>query len=121
LRAAQQRAERKKKVYVPGWEERQELRNLRIQAAQAKARMEILRKQTDLASISVQLQEKATPPGEAGFWQSLNNTKMDAAKSFVDAAKIPLACLIWVLAYSPLWLPALLIWKYLNRAPRNVS
>lgn len=121
LRAAQQRAARKKKTYVPGWEERQELRNLRIQAAQAKARMEILRKQTDLSSISVQLMEKATPPGEAGFWQSLNSTKMDAAKSFVDAAKIPLACLIWVLAYSPLWLPALLIWKYLNRTPKNAG
>lgn len=121
LRAAQARAARKKKTYVPGWEERAELRNLRIQAAQAKARVELMRKTTDLSDISVQLQEKPTPPGEVGFWQSLNDTKLDAAKSFTSAARIPIACLIWILAYSPLWLPALLAWRYFNKPPRDTA
>lgn len=121
LRNAKERAERKKKTYVPGWQERAELRNLRIGAAQARARLELLRKTTDLSNISVQLQENATPPGQAGFWQSLNSTKIDAARSFVEAARIPIACLIWILAYSPLWLPLLFAWRYFNRAPKNTA
>ena len=119
LRAAKERAAAKRRTYVPGWEERMELRNLRIQAAQARARLELMRKTTDLSNISVQLQESALPPGEAGFWQSLNSTKADAAQSFVNAARIPIACLIWILAYSPLWLPLLFAWRYFSRQPKS--
>jgi hypothetical protein len=121
LRAAKERAAKKKKTYVPDWQERAELRTLRIQAAQARARLELLRKTTDWSKISVQLMESATPPGEAGFWQSIGKTKNDAAQSFLAAARLPIACLIWILAYSPLWLPALLIWRYFNRTPKSAA
>lgn len=119
LRAAKERAEAKKRTYVPDWQQRAELRDLRIRAAQARARLELLRKTTDLANISVQLQESAVPPGQAGFWQSLNTTKGEAAQSFTAVARIPIACVIWILAYSPLWLPLLFAWWYFNRAPKS--
>jgi hypothetical protein len=111
IRARQQKSTTKK-PFVLSWDQRAELRNLRIQAAQARARLELLKKTSELSNISVQLLENALQPGQGGFVENISDTGAAATQSFLLAARLPIQLLIWILAYSPLWLPALLAWRY---------
>ena len=89
-------------------------RRLRIRTAQARARLELLRRIAALSSIEIVLQEKPPVPGQTGLLQEMGTTGHDALASFLLAVRIPLNLLIWILAYAPIWLPLLLLYRYLS-------
>ncbi|BCM92065.1 hypothetical protein IAD21_03944 [Abditibacteriota bacterium] len=96
---------------------RAEVRAIRMQAAQARAALETLQKYGSLSSLYVSLQDGITPPTPhaAGWFDSLSPSTQAAWSAFLTNARLPLQLLMWVLAYSPLWLPALIIWHKYGR------
>ncbi|HEX9995970.1 MAG TPA: DUF4349 domain-containing protein [Abditibacterium sp.] len=92
-----------------------DVRQLRFQANQARAQLEYLRKYAALSTLFVTLQDKPKTVTPAGWTGSLGQTGREAWNSFLVTAKWPLAVVIWILAYAPLWLPALLIWRRFGR------
>ena len=107
-------ARNKKKYMADPWELRAEVRRLRIEASQARARLELMRKLSELSAITLELKEKSlTPTG--GFSQELNETFAGAGETFLAAARLPLKLLIWAFAYSPLWLPLVIAFRLLSR------
>ncbi|HEY0075342.1 MAG TPA: DUF4349 domain-containing protein, partial [Abditibacteriaceae bacterium] len=115
-------ARKKKKYAADPWELRAEVRRLRVEASQARARLELMRKLSDLSAITLELKEKSlTPTG--GFSQELNETLAGAGDTFLAAARLPIKLLIWVFAYSPLWLPLIIAYRLLTRrpAPRDLT
>lgn len=92
-----------------------DVRQLRIQAAQARAQLEYLRKYAALSNLYVTLQDKQKVVAPASFTGTLSETGRDAWASFVGAAKLPAQLIIWILAYSPLWIPALIVWRKWGR------
>jgi hypothetical protein len=97
--------------------QRHEARLIQIQLAQARARYNMLNKLATLSTITVQLQEKpgGRPAPASGFMDGLNETKHAATEAFMSALRIPLMILMWILAYSPLWIPLLLIYRFASR------
>ncbi len=115
-------AKTKKKDAAPAdpWELRAEVRRLRVEAAQARARLELMRKLSDLSVITLELKEKSlTPTG--GFSQEMGETVRGAGDTFLVAARLPIKLFIWIFAFSPLWLPLLLAYRVLTRrlTPQN--
>lgn len=102
-----------------GWRDQQAARDTRIELAQARARLELLKKMAVLSTISVHLSEKpkpaAAPPVTSGFLGGLGDTTRAATGSLLASAGALLALLIWVLAYAPLWLPLALIGRSVYR------
>jgi hypothetical protein len=94
---------------------RDEVRRLRVKDAQARARFQAVRRLADMATITVAMTEKAPPVGKAGFLDSTSATLGDAGVRFVQAAQLPVNCIIWIAAYSPLWLPLLLGGWYIKK------
>ncbi len=96
---------------------RAEVRTIRMQASQARAALETLQKYGALSSLYVSLQDglPSTTPHAAGWFDSLSPTTQAAWTSFLSNARLPLQLLLWILAYSPLWLPALIIWHKYGR------
>ena len=92
-----------------------DVRQLRFQANQARAQLEYLRKYAALSTLFVTLQDKPKTAAPAGWTGDFGQTGRQAWSSFLQTAKLPIAVLIWILAYAPLWLPALLIWRKLGR------
>jgi len=115
LREARLKAAKKKDFVLNDWQQRAEVRRLRIEAAQMRARLELLRRTSDLSNISVQLQEKPHIAGQGGFMDSIGETGRTASASFLVAAQLPINLLIWILAYSPLWIPLLIAYHYATR------
>lgn len=109
---------RKRAIPVP-WQQRAEVRELRIQAAQMRARLDLLKKISDLATIAAQIQEKPHLPKQTGFLGNINDNTASALDTFVVAARVPVNLLLWILAYSPLWLPLLVAYFCLNRIYRR--
>lgn len=107
------KAQKKNRPADP-WELRAEVRRLRVEAAQARARLELMRKLSDLSVVSLQLTEKSLKPTN-GFSQEMNETMSGAGDTFMAAARLPIKLLIWAFAYSPLWLPLLLAYRLLAR------
>lgn len=91
------------------WELREELRQLRIQAAQSKARLENLKRLGAMANLSLELREKTAAPKQGGFLSNIGDTTQDAYGTFLLAARVPVNIVLWLLAYSPLWLPVVAI------------
>ncbi len=98
------------------WGDQEATRDLRIQLAQARARLILLKRMAALGTITVDLSQtpKAipAPPVTGGFLTGLTGTTHDALKSLVSSAGALLALAIWLLAYAPIWLPLLLIGRY---------
>ncbi len=92
-----------------------DVRNLRFQANQARAQLEYLQKYAALATIFVTLQDKPKVAAVAGPTSELSETARVAWSSFLVSARVPVQLLIWVLAYAPLWLPALILWRKFAR------
>lgn len=120
LQAALQRekeSQKKKRVdsYRVSWQQRADVRQLRIQTAQARARLELLKKVSELSNIEVELNEKPVVPGTAGFTEELGRTSREAFASFAIAVRVPINVLIWILAYAPLWLPLILIYRFATK------
>lgn len=94
---------------------RREVRELRVRAAEAKAQLAFLQKYSDASSLFVTLRDNEEPKPAAGWTSGFGATGATAWQSFLDAAKLPVQLLIWILAYSPLWIPALIIWRKWGR------
>lgn len=92
-----------------------DVRSLRFQANQARAQLEYARKYAALATLFVTLQDKPKPAPIAGPKSELGQTARLAWSSFLLSAQLPLQLLIWILAYAPLWVPALLLWRKFGR------
>jgi len=111
IREAQLRAARDKgKVAIVS-----DVRQLRFQASQARAQLEYLKKYAALATLFVTLQDQAKPAPVVSTTGELKQTARAAWGSFLSSAQLPIQLLIWILAYSPLWIPALLMWKKWGR------
>jgi anti-sigma factor RsiW len=94
------------------------VRELRTRIAQAQARLKLLRKLGALSTITLELSEKprATPtPQTGGFMNDMNDTLHGAARSMMQAARLPILTFIWILAYSPLWILLLMGYRYAVR------
>jgi hypothetical protein len=100
-------------------EDREALRELRVQKAQAEGRLELLKKMAALATITVTLQEKAkanpAPPQTGGFLDELGETGRAAFRTFLQAAKLPVFLLIWVAAFSPVLILLAIAYRYAAR------
>lgn len=94
---------------------RLEVRQLRVQAAQARAQFETLRRFSDLATLYVSVSDKPKTAAVAGWTGDFGRTSANAWSSFLGAAKLPIQLLIWILAYAPLWIPALIVWRKWGR------
>jgi hypothetical protein len=96
-----------------------DLRRVRIELAQTQARLALLRKMAKLSTINVSLTEKAKRAAQAtpqsGFLGDLGETNRMASAAFASAIRVPVVLIIWVLAFSPLWVPLLLVYRYASR------
>lgn len=119
LAKAEAAAKRHRQTPEDPWQLRAEVRRLRIEAAQVRARLEILRKLSDLSQISIELQEKKAAPEKGGFGKEMRDSGQAATETFLAAARLPLKFLLWAFAYSPLWLPFVFFYRWLF--PRRVN
>ncbi len=96
------------------WRDEQSTRDLRIQLAQSRARLVLLKRMAALSTITIDLDQtpKKPAPVTGGFLSGLKDTGRDAGQSLVGAAQTLLALVIWLLAYAPLWIPVLLLGRY---------
>ena len=96
-----------------------QLRQIRIQLAQVQSRLGLLRRMAAMSTITLVLTEqpKETPQPEAktGFWSGMEETNRAATAAFQTALRVPLVMLMWTLAFSPIWIPALLVWRWSER------
>lgn len=100
--------------------EQEAARSLRIELAQARARLDLLRKMAALSTITVQLREKPrTPAPSGGFLGEMGDTGRLAFNTFLQAARVPVVLLIWIAAYAPLWVPLALAYRYAARAQQR--
>ncbi len=98
------------------WHDEQATRDLRTQLAEARARLVLLKRMAALSTITVDLSQTPKPPAPApvtgGFLNGLKASTHDALQSLVTSAGALMALVIWLLAYAPLWIPALLVGRY---------
>ncbi|MBC8104544.1 MAG: DUF4349 domain-containing protein [Cytophagales bacterium] len=96
-----------------------DLRQVRIELAQMRARLGLLRKMARLSTIHVSLTEKAKQaaqvPAQSSFLGDLREINGTAAAAFTSAIRVPVVLIIWVLAFSPLWVPLVLVYRYASR------
>lgn len=95
-----------------------ELRQIRMQLARTRARLGLLRRMATLATIDVSLSTKpkkvAPAAPKTGVWNDLRETNRSAAMAFQAAIRVPLVLCVWVLAFSPLWVPLVFALRYLS-------
>ena len=105
------------------WRDQEATRELRTQLAQARARLVLLKRLAALGTITVELTQTpkalTPPPVTGGFLNTLRATTHDALQSLVGSASALLALLIWLLAYSPLWVTLFFIGRYVQKAYRR--
>ncbi len=98
------------------WEDQESTRDLRVQLAQTRARLKLLKRMAALGTLTIDLSQTpraaAAPPVTNGFTGSLKATTHDALQSLVGSAGALLALVIWLLAYAPIWVPLLLLGRY---------
>ena len=98
------------------WEDQENTRDLRVQLAQTRARLKLLQRMAALGTITIDLSQTpkaaAAVPVTGGFLGTLHTTTHDALQSLVGSAAALLALVIWLLAYSPIWVPLLLLGRY---------
>jgi len=105
------------------WSDQQATRDLRTQLAESRARLVLLKRMAALSTITVDLSQTPKPPAPApvtgGFLHGLKDSTHDALQSLVSSASALIALVIWLLAYAPLWLPALLVGRHALREYRK--
>ena len=114
---AQARARLAKLGNHAGWDDAQAARELIVQLAEARARLALLQRLGQLSEIDVTLTQKPAPAplAQTGFLHDIGDTTQTAAQSFLAATETLLALLIWTLAYAPIWLPLLLIARWIRK------
>lgn len=104
------------------WQDEEDARELRIELAQARARVVLLHKLAALADIEVNLNQtaKPAPPAQTGFMSNLRGNGSAAFQSMLSTLGVVLTILIWVAAYIPIWGPvAFAVWytrRYLRES-----
>jgi len=103
------------------WSDQQATRDLRTQLAESRARLVLLKRMAALSTITIDLSQTPKPPAPVpgGFLHGLKDSTHDALQSLVSSASALIALVIWLLAYAPLWLPALLVGRYALREYRK--
>lgn len=93
------------------------LRQMRVRVAQSQARLDMLKKLAALSTVTVQLREKSRTPAvqQGGFLDEMRDTGHLAVQSFLQAARLPILMLIWLLAYAPIWIVLAIAYKYAVR------
>ena len=98
------------------WDDTQNAEDLRVQLAQTRARLKLLKRMAALGTVTIDLSQTpkaaAATPVTNGFTGTLKATTHDALQSLVGSAGALLALVIWLLAYAPIWLPLLLLGRY---------
>ena len=98
------------------WSDQQATRDLRTQLAEARARLVLLKRMAALSTVTIDLSQTPKPPAPApvtgGFLNGLKASTHDALGSLVSSAGALIALAIWLLAYAPLWIPALIVGRY---------
>ncbi len=98
---------------------REDLRDLKSRIAIKTSRLEMYHKMANLSTLTLTLSEKskkqAVSPPHSGFRSGFDGLFSVAGGAFVAAAKVPFFLLIWFAAYSPLWLPLVLGYRYYSR------
>ena len=94
-----------------------ELRQLRLQLARTRARLGLLRKIATLSTINVSLTEKAKKAAavttdEPGWLHDLRETNKAATLAFQSAVRVPIVLIVWTLAFSPIWVPLILAYRW---------
>jgi hypothetical protein len=102
------------------WDDAETARDLRIQLAQSRARLVLLKKLGELSEIDVTLTQKLkpTPPPASGFMTGMNDTTRSAVGSLLDAVSTLVTIVIWIAVYAPIWIPAGLFGRRLYRRYR---
>jgi hypothetical protein len=94
----------------------EELRQLRLQLARTRARLGLLRKMAALSTINVSLTEKAKKaamvPDQPGWLHDLRETNKAAMLAFQSAVRVPIVMVVWTLAFSPIWVPLILAYRW---------
>ena len=104
----------KKKGSKAGWQLQEDARDLRIQLAQSRARLRLLKSLAELSEIDITLSQppKGALPVQTGFLSDMGANGRSAAQSALSAVETLVAFVLWILAYAPLWLPAYLIGRW---------
>jgi len=110
-----EKAEKAGEPFATNWQLRTEVRRLRIEAAQVRARYELLQKLANLANVDVELREKPRVAVKGGFLQQMGGTSQAALESSMWAVRIPIAMTIWIIAFLPIWLPLVLIYRIASK------
>ena len=117
-------AETAEKLRVQSMSERRtgqkeaELRQIRIQLAQNRARLGLLRKMAALSTIEVSLTEKhakAPVVHTSAFWNGMQQSNLAAVHAFQAAVRVPLLLAIWAICLSPIWAPLLIAYRWAAR------
>ena len=103
------------------WDDAETARELRVQLSQARARLVLLKKLGDLATIDVTLTQKHKPPTPpaSGFMSGMSESTQSALGSMLTALGSLLTVVIWIVIYAPIWLPAGLFGRWLYRRYRT--
>ena len=98
------------------WEDKEDTQDERVKLAETRARLNLLKRMAALGTITIDLSETpkaaAAAPATTGFTGTLQATTHDALQSLAGSAAALLALVIWLLAYSPIWVPLLLLGRY---------
>ena len=92
-----------------------ELREARMQLARTRARLGLLRNMASLATLNVSLTQKAKKAAVApqpGWINDMRETNRAASLAFQSAVRVPIVLFIWILAFSPLWIPLIIAYRY---------
>ena len=94
----------------------QATRDLRIQLAESRARLLLLKRMAALSTITIDLSQTPKPgaptPVTNGFLDGLKGNTHDALQSLLSSASALLSLVIWLLAYAPIWIPLFLVGRY---------
>ena len=97
---------------------REDLRDLKTRIAIKQARLETYRKMASLSTVTLTLSEKPKKKAAVvtpGTRSEFGGMTAIAGAAFLQAMKLPLFLLIWIAAYSPLWIPLLLGYRYYSK------
>ncbi len=100
------------------WEDKEDTKDQRVRLAQTRARLKMLKRMAALGTITIDLSQTpkaAAVPVTGGFLGTLQATTHDALQSLAGSAAALLALVIWLLAYSPIWVPLLLLGRYARK------
>ena len=98
------------------WEDKEDTQDQRVKLAQTRARLKMLKRMAALGTLTIDLSE--TPksagavPAATGLSGMMRTTTHDALESLTGSAAALLALVIWLVAYSPIWVPLLLLGRY---------